>query len=247
MRSFDNKNAGTAKSNVDALKSDVTAQLQTVARQGDLKTSLEGVDKRVAGIETKLESMSKRDDERQANSERIVVSLQLANLKRVMEQGKPYGEALAEVEKVAGSLADLGPLKAHRDKGVVATAELVSQFRPLTRTVLEAEQDQGQTSTVNRLLNSAKSVVQIRRVGADVQGDTTEALLARAEHHLKSGDLVAAAKEMKALKPELRGTAQAWLDQLEARVTVDRAVKAIEDKLKTSIAGTAAAGKGSKP
>jgi hypothetical protein len=238
--------AGAAKSNVDALKSDVTAQLQTVARQGDLKASFDGVDKRVTGIETKLDTMSKRDDERQANSERIVVSLQLANLKRVMEQGKPYGEALAEVEKVAGGLVDLGPLKAHREKGVAATAELVAQFRPLTRTVLEAEQDQGQTSTVNRLLNSAKSVVQIRRVGADVQGDGAEALLARAEAHLKSGDLVAAAKEMKALKPELRGTAQTWLDQLEARVTVDRAVKAIEDKLKTSIAGAPAAGKGSK-
>ncbi len=239
--------AGAAKSNVDALKSDVTAQLQTVARQGELKSSLEGVDKRVSGIETRLDTMSKRDDERQANSERIVVSLQLANLKRVMDQGKPYGEALAEVEKVAGGLVDLSPLKAQREKGVVPTAELMAQFRPLTRTVLEAEQDQGQTSTVNRLLNSAKSVVQIRRVGADVQGDGAEALLARAEQHLKSGDLVAASKEMKSLKPELRNTAQAWLDQLEARVTVDRAVKAIEDKLKTSIAGApAAAGKGSK-
>ena len=238
--------AGAAKSNVDALKSDVNAQLQTVARQGELKASFEGVDKRVTGIETKLETMAKRDDERQANSERIVVSLQLANLKRVMEQGKPYGESLAEVEKIAGGLIDLSPLKAHREKGVAATAELVAQFRPLARTVLEAEQDQGQTSTVNRLLNSAKSVVQIRRVGADVQGDNAEALLARAEAHLKSGDLVAAAKEMKALKPELRGTAQAWLDQLEARVTVDRAVKAIEDKLKTSLAVAPAAGKGSK-
>jgi Mitochondrial inner membrane protein len=243
--------AGAAKSNVDALKTDVTAQLQTVARQSDLKTSFDGVDKRVAGIETRLETMSKRDDERQANSERIVVSLQLANLKRVMEQGKHYGDALAEVEKVAAGLVDLAPLKAHRDKGVMPTAELTAQFRQLTRNVLEAEQDQGQTSTVNRLLNSAKSVVQIRRVGADVQGDGAEALLARAEHHLKSGDLVTAAKEMKALKPELRSVAQGWLDQLEARVTVDRAVKAIEDKLKTSIAGTPAAGpaagKGGKP
>lgn len=237
--------AGTARNNVDILKTDLMSQLQTVARQGDLKTSLEGFDKRVAGLETRLDAMSKRDAERQTNSERIVVSLQLANLKRVMDQGKPYGEALAEVEKVASGLIDLGPLKAYREKGVPSSAELITQFRAMARAVLEAEQDRGQTSTIDRLLQSAKSVVQIRRTG-DIQGDTAEALLARTEQYLKTGDLVAAAKEVKALKPEARVGAQGWIDQLDARVAVDRAVKAIEDKLKTSIASAPAAAKGGK-
>ena len=238
--------AGTARTTVDALKSDVTAQLQTVARQGDLKATVDVVDKKVAGLETKLEAMSKRDEERQANADRVVAALQLANLKRALDQGKPFGEALADVEKAAGGLIDVAPLRAYREKGVASVTELTTQFRQVARTVLEAEQDKAQTSTVDRLLQSAKSVVQIRRVGADVQGDTAEALLARAEHNLKTGDLDTAAKEMKALKPELRGAAQAWLDQLDARVTVDRALKTIEDKLKTSIAAVPVGGKGGK-
>ena len=232
--------AGTARSHVDALKTDVTAQLQTVARQGDLKASLDVVDKRVAGIEGRIDVMAKRDDERQANAERIVVSLQLANLKRAMEQGKPYAEALAEVEKSAGGLLDVAPLRGNREKGVPNATELAALFKPMARSVLEAEQDKSQASTVERMLQSAKSVVQIRRVGGGVQGDTPEALLARAEHALKTGDLETTAKEMKSLKPELRVVAQAWLDQHEARVTVDRAMKAIEDKLKTAIAGAPA-------
>ena len=243
--------AGTARTSVDTLKSDVTAQLQTVARQGDLKSTLEVVDKRVAGLEQRVDTMSKRDDELQANAARIVVSLQLANLKRDMEQGKPFDEQLAAVEKAAGGTLDLAPLKAYRKQGVPTTTDLATQFRTLTRTVLDAEQTKAQATTVDRLLQSAKSVVQIRRVGADVKGDTAEATLARAEHNLKTGDLETAAREMKSLKPELRGTIQAWLDQLEARVAVDRGLKAIEDKLKTSIAGAqtdskAAAGKDGK-
>lgn len=225
---------GNVKGSVDAMRG---------ALEGQIKGAVGPLEQRLADLDGKLATIAQRDQDRQANAQRIVLSLELANLKRALDAGRPYGEALAQVEKLAGGMIDVSALKAHRERGVATPAELQTRFRDVARAVLDAEQDTAQGTTVNRLLASARSVVQVRRVGADVKGDAAEAVLARAEAHLKAGDLEQAAREAATLRPELR-TAQvaAWLGQLEARLSVERALKAIDDKLKTSLAG----GKGDK-
>jgi hypothetical protein len=225
------------KGAVETLRAEMTGQLKTVARQPDVAAAVAPVEKRIAGVEQKLSGVVERDQDRQANAERIVLSLELANLKRVMETGQPYAAPLAQIEKLAGKSLDLTPLKAYQAKGVTPATRLTDTFPEVARSILDTERELQTSSTMDRLLASARSVVQVRRTGADIAGDSPEAVLARTEALLQSGNLPQAATQIASLDAKLLKPVDGWLKQLEARVTVDKAVKALEDKLKTSLAG----------
>lgn len=228
---------GSLKADIDALKSEMSAQLKNYTRPSDLKSAFEPFEKRLGDIDQRLASVVKAETERQSSAKRILVALELGNLKRALDAGRGYASELAQVERVAKGSLDLVPLKAHAEKGVPTVAALQSKFSDVATLVLEAEQASKQGSVVESLISSAKSVVQIRRVGANVEGGTPEAILARAEAHLKAGNLEQANKEMQGLKPEFKEAAKAWIGQLEARLAVDRALKGIEEGLKTSLTG----------
>lgn len=228
---------GSLKSDIDALRSEMSAQLKNYTRPSDLKSAFEPVEKRLGEIDQRLASVVKAESERQTSAQRILVALELGNLKRALDAGRAYAPELAQVERVAKGKLDLAPLQAHAEKGVPTVAALQAKFGDVVTQVLEAEQASKQGSLVDSLLTSAKSVVQIRRVGANVEGTTPEAVLARAEAHLKAGNLEQANKEMQSLKPEFKEAAKAWIGQLEARLAVDRALKGIEEGLKTSLTG----------
>lgn len=228
---------GSLKADIDALKSEMTAQLKNYTRPSDLKSAVEPFEKRLGDIDQRLVSVVKAETERQTSAQRILVALELGNLKRALDAGRAYAPELAQVERVAKGKLDLAPLKAHAEKGVPTVAALQSKFSDVVAQVLEAEQASKQGSVVDSLIASAKSVVQIRRVGANVEGSSPEAVLARTEAHLKAGNVEQANKEMQNLKPELKEAAKSWIGQLEARLAVDRALKGIEDGLKTSLTG----------
>ena len=180
---------GSLKSDIDALKSEMSAQLKNYTRPSDLKSAFEPVEKRLGEIDQRLASVVKAESERQTSAQRILVALELGNLKRALDAGRAYAPELAQVERVAKGKLDLAPLQAHAEKGVPTVAALQAKFGDVVTQVLEAEQASKQGSLVDSLLTSAKSVVQIRRVGANVEGTTPEAVLARAEAHLKAGNL----------------------------------------------------------
>ncbi|KAB2850580.1 MAG: hypothetical protein F9K44_04420 [Hyphomicrobiaceae bacterium] len=228
---------GSLKADIDALRSEMTAQLKNYSRPSDIKTAFEPFEKRLGEIDQRLASVVRAETERQTSAQRILVALELGNLKRALDAGRPFAQELAQVERVAKGKIDLAPLKPQADKGVPTIAALQAKFSDVVAQVLDAEQTSKQGSVVDSLLASAKSVVQIRRIGANVEGNTPEAVLARAEAHLKAGNLEQANKEMQSLKPELKAAAKGWLGQLEARLAVDRALKGIEEGLKSSLTG----------
>jgi hypothetical protein len=69
-----------------------------------------------------------------------------------------------------------------------------------------------------------RGVVSLRRIGADVAGDTTEAKLARAEAALNAGDVAKAVELVKSLPPETDKARAAWLARAEAHPAAQRAV-----------------------
>jgi hypothetical protein len=239
------KDVGAVRASIETLRADIGNQLKSVARQPEVVAAIAPVEQKIAGFESKLGAIVDRDRDRQVNAERIVLSLELANLRRAMDSGQPFAPALASVEKLAGKALDLTPLKAYQDKGIVSAATLGERFPEVARTILEAEREAGAGSTLDKLIASAKSVVQVRRTGADVEGQSTEAVLARIEHLLKSGNLEQAAAQAGGLAPAVRKPAEGWLSLLQARVAVDKALKGIEEALKVSLAGTPVGTKGS--
>lgn len=229
--------AGSAKSALEGLRNDVLAQLKTVARPQDVSTAIAPLGAKIATLEQGLAGVVKSEQDRKTNAERIVLSLELANLRRALDRGSGYATELAEVKKVAGSAVDLSVLDRYREQGVPTIVELSREFRGVANAALDAESEQPDASVIDRLLSGAKSIVRVRKTSASTDDKSAEGVLARMESALKLAKLTDVIAESKALSPKAQASAQAWLTKIDARAAVDRAIAQIEDELKVSLGG----------
>ena len=232
--------AASIKVELDGLKGDVDDQFKKVARPADVEKAITPVTEKIASIEKDLGGVLENESARKANAERIVLSLQLANLKRVLDRGQPYAQELGEVKQVAGDTIDVSALEAYSDKGVANAQELLRQFQDVAYRIINAGEGQKDASVMDRLFAGAKSIVQVRRTDdAVAKTGGPEAAVARIEQHLKQGSLTKALTEAKKLPETAQQAAKAWIGELEARASVDKAIAAVEDQLKASLGGGA--------
>jgi hypothetical protein len=226
----------TAKvaSSVDVVRRDLDARLTTMAKPSDVSAAVAPLVAQLSSLERNLSSVVKSESERNATAERIVLSLELGNLKRAMERGLPYNRELAEVSKVSGARIDLRPLEPYRDHGVPTLAELTRSFRPVANAILDAEAEKGDGTVMDRLLSGAKSFVRVRKTTHARDDKSPEAVVARIEDALEAGRLGEVLTEAKSLekKPDV---AKQWIAKVEARQSVDAALKSIDDALKASL------------
>jgi len=230
--------AGSLRSGLDALKGDVDARLAATAKPADVAKAVAPVAEKISSLEQNLAGIVKAEADRKTNAERILLSLELANLKRVIDRGQSYARELAEVKKTAGTAIDLSPLARYQDEGVPTLPELASSFRPIAHKMLDAADEPAEGSVIDRLLSGAKSVVRVRKVSHSADDSSPEAIVARMDAALKEarlGDVITLSKglDAKALAP-----AEDWLSKVAARHAVDSALGAIEGQLKSSLAGS---------
>lgn len=235
--------ASALKRALDGLQAGMTAELKTVARPEQVSEALKPVEGRLATLETNVQGVVKGEEDRRANAERIVLALELGNLKRTVDRGAPYAAELGEVRRTAGPRIDLGALERHKDKGVPTITELAREFRGLAHAIIEADATPANASVAERLIAGAKSVVRIRRVDQATDDAGIEAVVARIEANVKDGKLVEAVADTGKLSPKALAPARDWLDKVEARAAVERAVAAIEAELKSALGAGAQPGR----
>lgn len=239
LRAAQDETAKVATS-VDDVRRDLDARLKSTAKPADVSAAVAPLATQLSSLERNLTSVVQSESERNATAERIVLSLELGNLKRAMERGLPYSRELAEVAKVSGSRIDLRPLEPYRDQGVPTLAELTRSFRPVSHAVLDADAEKSDGTVMDRLLSGAKSFVRVRRTTHARDDKSSEAVVARIEDALGAGRLGEALTEAKSLE-NAPDVAKAWIAKVEARQSVDAALKSIDDALKASLgAGPAA-------
>ncbi len=233
----------TLKSEIGVVREDLTRELRQVARPTDVVTALTPLTSKLSLLEQNVQGVVRNEDDRRANVERIVTALELGNLKRTVDRGAAFTAELAEVRRVAGPKLDLTVLERYRDKGVPALTELERDFRKLAFAIVEADAQPTNAHWADRLLASAKSVVRVRKTdqGAEAQG--AEAVVARMETNLKGGRLSDVVAEAGKLSKEAKAPALPWLEKVEARLAVDRAIAAIEQELKSSLGAASQTGK----
>ena len=236
------------QSGLDGLKSDLDKELKALARPADIARAVAPVGDKLAALETSMQGVVNAEEARKVNAERIVLSLELGNLKRAMERGEKYQAELAEVKRIAGARLDLAALERYQATGVLTAAELARNFRAVVNTMLDADSLPEGASVVDRLLTGAKTIVRVRRTGHADDDTSTEAIIARMETALADNRLADVIAESKKLSPRARAPAQEWLRKVEARQSVDAALVAIDTALKSSLGGApSGAQKGAKP
>ncbi len=230
---------GAIRSAVDGIKGDVEARLRSVAKPTDVSEAVAPVASKLASLEQGLQGVVKSEEDRRSNAERIVLALELANLKRVVDRGTRYAPELAEVKKAAGGKADLVALERFKEQGVPTLADLTRDFRPVANAIIDADTEPADGTMVERLRAGAKSIVRVRKVDHKPGDNSAEAIVGRMEIALKEGRLGNAIDEVKSLQPRAAAVTRDWLDKVEARHSVDRALSAVESQLKSSLAGAA--------
>jgi hypothetical protein len=219
---------------LDGVRREMEARLASTAKPQDVSAAISPLMSKLASLENNLTTVVKSETDRNTTAERIVLSLELGNLKRAMERGAPYAQELAEVKKIAGNRLDLAPLERYRTEGVPTLPELVQAFRPVANAILDAEAEKTDGSVVDRLLSGAKTFVRVRKT-THASGDSSpEAVVARMEEALKSGRLGDVLGEAKSIerKPDV---AREWVAKVEARHVVDAALRSIDAALKASL------------
>ena len=149
-----------------------------------------------------------------------------ARLNAALESGLPFAGDLGLLAPVAQGNAKLGEiiiaLQPYARDGVASQTALSAAFPTVAKAALA--DDVADDSFGERLLAKLRNLVSLRRVGADVEGDTTEAKLARAEAALDAGDVGKAVALVKSLPPQTAKATAAWLARADAYLAAKRAI-----------------------
>ncbi len=220
---------------LDAAKSDVDARFKSVARPQDIVSALAPVASKVAALESNVAGVVRSEVDRKSTAERIVLSLELTNLKRAMDRGRGYAAELAEVKRISGGKIDLSLLEKHQAAGLPTLADLTRDLRPLIGQMLDLAAEPANATVWDRLWTGAKSIVRVRRTTAAPDDNTAEGVIARLETALREGRLADVLSEAKKLDPRVVAPAQAWLRKVEARHAVEGALVQIDASLKATL------------
>ena len=116
----------------------------------------------------------------------------------------------------------MAALQPYAQTGVASRTALAAEFPAVAKAALA--DDVADDSFGQRLLGKIRGIVSLRRVGDDVEGDSAEAKLARAEAALHAGDLAKAVDLVKSMPPQTARATAAWLARAEAHLAAKRAV-----------------------
>jgi hypothetical protein len=158
--------------------------------------------------------------------------LAVGQLRQTVLAGRPYGPPLAAVAALAkedqGLTAAIGSLRPGAKMGIATERALSDQFPSVARAVLRAEGSQGD-GFVQRTWQRLSALVTVRRIG-EVEGQETDAVLARTERRLASGDLAAAVELMANLAGPSGDAARAWLERAQGRLAAESALAALQSR-----------------
>lgn len=188
---------------------------------------------RLQALENRLAALEATPSRTPVDEQRAAI-LALGQLRDAVDAGRPYAAALSTVESVFASADDLAPLRDTANTGLVTLSELKARFPDTIEAVLHARPEGG--NIWDRTLDRLTSLVTVRRIG-NVEGEETDAILARAEVRLNASDLAGAVEELRALDGPAAEAAQSWLQDAAARVEAERTLNALQDRV---IAKTAA-------
>ncbi|HEX2840783.1 hypothetical protein [Hyphomicrobium sp.] len=226
---------------VGELRSSVESQLKSVTRPADVSAAIGPVSTKIAELEQNVQNVVQSEQSRKQDAERIVLSLELSNLKRALDrgQGQGYAVELEQVRKASAGQLDLGPLDKFKDTGVATLAQLKADFRPVMNAVIDADLEPADGSVIDRLWSGAKSVVRVRKVSHEADDTSTEAIVARIESALNDGQLGDVIAQAKALPQRAQPAIEDWLQKVTARHSVDQAIATLDGRLKASLSGAA--------
>jgi uroporphyrinogen-III synthase len=222
LEALESRPAAT-EADTSALKSEIVA----------LRAGMQSLDQVVAAQKASVEKAAAAANASTTGEQKALAAARgsavigiAARISAALTAGQPFATDLGLLTPLAQGDARLGeliaPLQPLADKGVASRASLAAAFPAMAKAALA--DDLADDSFWQRLLGKLRNLVSLRRVGPDVQGDSVEARLARAEAAIGAGDLAGAVELVKSLPPQTSRATAGWLARAEAHLAAQRAV-----------------------
>ena len=199
-----------------------------------LQASIQPLNAKIAELENRITAIARAQDELRASTGAAALTMAVQNLRRAVAEGKPFSTELKTLASLTSEPLEAAPLEARRESGLASLARLQRDFDTAAKAAIDAARPAGDGSFTGDLLAKARNLVRVRPTG-DVPGDAPEAILARAEHRLDSGDLAAAIRETSQLTGPAAQAMTPWLTEAKDRAAADDALAKIEARLMTSL------------
>ena len=224
--------------------SDTVAALSSGAQANG--STLAALQQQVDALKAAVERLRNSDTGAQA------LSLAAGQLRSALDTGAPLDETLALLRGLAqndpalvNAVAALEPAA----KGVPSRAALTTGFAQAAEAARQADKPQS-GDWVDRSLAVVQDLVTVRPAPGEVEGNGTDAVLARAEGRLQRGDLAGAVEAVKALTGPAASAMAGWRAQAEARLSAESALQSLSSLAVQRLAagnGAAAGDAGAKP
>ena len=236
---------GSVEREVAELKSKLAtlAEASAEPENPQVQGELASLGERIGKLEAALPGLAGAIDESTAQAKGAALALAFANFRSAVASGRPYAAELSTLRTLAPGADALDALAPHADTGIPTLPELTRTFQPAADAGLAAIVTRADGSFFDGVVASARSLVKIHRIDGAPTGDAPGQVLARADAHLKQGDLAAAVKEVELLqaRPRMRAALAGWLDQAHARLGVSDALTRLEGTLPASMGDAARA------
>ena len=193
--------------------------LETVAPPADLDARLRALAERsqVSALEARVGTLEQTSND----GKRAALALALANLSRAAERGEPFAAELNAMTILAPGRVPVARLQPFAEHGLPTRAALANRFSDIVGDALKADRIAGAQSWWQRIWARIVSLVTVRRTG-ELEGDSTQAVLARAEMRLTEGNLEAASRELHALDAAAAERVMPFLAELDAKLELDK-------------------------
>lgn len=210
------------------LHGNIDTLIAELAKATEHNTKLE---QRLAELEKSV-ATRQNGDQRSVDAARASAVMSLAaRLRSNVDAGRPFANDLAALKPLTDGDADLGaalgalePLSTGGD----SIAALRQSFPVVARAVVAAGKNDAADGWLDKVVARLGSIVSVRRVGSDVQGDSVEAHVARAEDALNNGKLGAAVAELKPITGNAAKAVAPWLAKAERQLAAGSAADKLQ-------------------
>jgi prefoldin subunit 5 len=212
-----------------ALEQQVAAGREEGASQlGTLSTRMDMLADTVEQVQTRLVT----SDDRRTRA--ATLALIIAQLDAALDGGEPFEELLNGLRALGvddpAVVKAIATLEAAAASGVVSLPELRAAFDRRANEIVHAERAPDGDGLLDQAAGNLMRLVTVRPVGADVEGDSAAARVARAEAALATGDLAAAVAELEGLQGAAAEAAAPWLAEARERLAAQDALGALQDR-----------------
>ena len=161
------------------------------------------------------------------STEAATAALAAAALIEATQGSKPFVEEYEALRAAVPTLPELTGLSRLAEIGAPSQGALAISFESLAAKAASRSRKPPQDAGLGaRIAYAAGKVVTIRQVD-DIEGDSPDALVARAELSLQEGEVVAALALLDRLPPKGRAALAGWREGAERRAVIDRDVAAL--------------------